>query len=126
MPFLFADVALKWLDNALDCGIDENKYWSMTFAELKRAIDSKQRTQREEARQKAMFDYVLSDLIGRSVARIHSSSNKMPKLADVYPSLFVAEEIEEAEQKKRDELSAERFKAFANSINKRMRGDSKK
>lgn len=90
----------------------------MTIAELTRAIESKQRIETKRAKEKASFDYILADLIGRSVARIHSSSNKLPTIAEAYPSLFVAEE--------KDKLSAIRFKKFASSFNKRLKGGAKK
>lgn len=89
----------------------------MTLAEAIRATESKQRQQKAAAQEKAAFDYILADLIGRSVARIHSSSNRMPQLAETYPSLFDSEEIEAEKQAKQMELSAIRFKAFAQSFN---------
>lgn len=98
----------------------------MTLLEVSREIESKQRVEKRKAKEKASFDYILSDLIGRSVARIHSSSNKLPTIAEAYPSLFVAEEIEEQQQIKKDELSAIRFKKFASSFNKRLKGGAKK
>lgn len=96
----------------------------MTFAEVNREIDSKKRQQIAEAKEKASFDYILADLIGRSVARIHSSSNKLPSIAETYPSLFAEEEVEEKEQIRKDEVSTLRFKLFAQSFNKRYKGDS--
>ena len=92
----------------------------MTLAELERAIASKRRLQKVQAQEKATFDYLLADLIGRSVARIQSSANKMPEIAEVYPSLFDSEEIKQQKQEKQAELSALRFKLFAESYNKRF------
>jgi uncharacterized protein Veg len=115
----------KWLDTALDCGIVEERFWNMTLAEINREIESKKRQLKEKAKEKASFDYILADLIGRSIARIHSSSNKLPSIAETYPSLFVAEEVEEQIQKKKDELSVLRFKQFAQSFNKRFKGENK-
>ena len=92
----------------------------MSIAELVRAIKSKKRVQIEELKRKASFDYILADLMGRSIARIYSQTAQLPKISDVYPSLFVAEEIEEQMQEKRDELSAIRFKQFVNSHNKKF------
>lgn len=94
----------------------------MTLAELVRLIESKKRVQERELKEKATFDYMLADLIGRSVARIHSSSNKMPSIAEVYPSLFSQEEVEENVQAKKDELSALRFKQFTQSFNAKFKG----
>lgn len=110
----------KWLDSALDYGISEHEFWDMTLAELIRAIDSKKRIQKERAREKASFDYVLADLIGRSISRIYSSSNAMPQIAEAYPSLFDSEELQEKRQEKKNELSVLRFKQFAQSYNKRF------
>lgn len=122
---MFGSLVYKWLDVALDYGIEERRFWFMTIAELTREIESKKRQQAEQAKDRASFDYILADLIGRSIARIHSSSNKLPTLAEAYPSLFVADEVEEQIQKKKDELSAIRFKQFAASFNKRLEGGAK-
>lgn len=97
----------------------------MTLAELNRYVESKKRIQKIQAQEKASFDYILADLIGRSVARIHSSSTTMPRLSDTYPSLFDSEIVEEKLQEKKDELSALRFKQFANSFNKKFKEVSK-
>lgn len=98
----------------------------MTLAELERAIASKRRVQKLQAQEKASFDYILADLVGRSVARIQSSANKMPEIGEVYPSLFDTEEIKQKKQEKQAELSVLRFKLFAESYNKKFhKGDSK-
>ena len=103
-------------------GISEADFWSMTFAELHRALSSRQRVMRIEQQERATFDYILADLIGRSVGRIYSSSAKIPELATAYPALFDNVEIEEKKQQKQDELSALRFKQFADSYNKKFGG----
>ena len=102
-------------------GILEHNFWNMTIAELERLINSKKRMQKAQAQERANFDYVLADLIGRSVARIYNSSNKLPEISEAYPSLFDSKEIEEYKQNKKDELSALRFKQFANSYNKKFK-----
>lgn len=89
----------------------------MTPAEVFRAIESKKRVMKVEAQERATYDYILADLVGRSVARIHSSSAKYPELSTVYPSLFDTQEVEEKKQAKKSELSAIRFKQFAQSHN---------
>lgn len=93
----------------------------MTLSELIRLIDSKKRVQKMEAQQSAINDYVLADLIGRSVARIYSSSAQMPPIAEAYPSLFEAAVIEEKIQEKKDEASAIRFRQFVQSHNKKFK-----
>lgn len=93
----------------------------MTLAEVIRAIQSKKRIQKEQAQERATFDYILADLIGKSVARIYSSSGNMPSIADTYPTLFDSDIIKEKQQEKKDELSALRFKQFADSFNKKFK-----
>ena len=101
----------QWLENSLDYGVSESDFWNMTLAELNRCLLSKRRAIENEERKRATYDYILADLIGRSVARVYSSSAKMPELAQAYPGLF---------KEQRDELSALRFKQFAESFNKRF------
>ena len=118
---LFTDKIYEWLDIALDWGISESEFWDMTLAELNRLLASKKRCLISQQREKATFDYVLADLIGRSIGRLYNSSNKMPEINAVYPSLFDSEEIKDKQQEKKDELSVARFKAFANSFNRRFK-----
>lgn len=91
----------------------------MTIAELERSIDSKKRRIKEEDQRRATFDYILADLIGRSVARVYNSSNEMPAISAVYPTLFDGAEEQERIVEKQDTLSAARFRQFAESFNKR-------
>ena len=90
----------------------------MSIAEIERAIKAKKKAEQR----KASFDYVLADLIGRSVARAYNSENTMPTLAEAYPTLFDRQEEERALQQTQDELSALRFKQFANSLNRKKGG----
>ena len=101
-------------------GISEHDFWNMTLAEFDRAIESKRRVEKMRAQQQASLDYILADLIGRSIGRIYSSNTKLPELAEAYPSLFDTKEIEEHKQQKRNELSALRFKQFANFHNNKI------
>lgn len=119
--FSFGEMIYKWLDNALDFGITEFDFWNMTLAEVERAIESKKRVILANQKSQAMFDYTLALLIGRSVSRIFNSKNEMPTIAVAYPSLFESEENEEEKIKKMDELSAIRFRLFAQSINKKFK-----
>ncbi len=93
----------------------------MTIAELIRVVESKKRVLRLEAKQKAIFDYTLANLIGHSIARLHSSSKTLPSIAEAYPALFTVEEVEEEAQERKDQLSALRLKQFAQSFNKRFK-----
>lgn len=114
------------MDNALDAGLTEHEFWNMTLAELERALASKRRMLKAQAQEKASFDYLLADLIGKSVARIYSSANTVPEISDVYPSLFDSKEIQEKRQEQKAELSALRFKLFAKSYNDRFKEAAKK
>ena len=93
----------------------------MTLSELIRLIDSKKRIQKREAQEKASSDYILADMVGRSIARIYSSANTFPRISEFYPNLFDTEEMEEKVQEKKDELSVLRFKQFAKSYNKKFK-----
>lgn len=89
----------------------------MTIAELERVTASKVRVRQREAQEKATYDYILADVIGKSIARIYSSSNHMPDISEVYPTLFDSQEIEQKKQEQKAKLSALRFKQFAQSFN---------
>lgn len=115
----------QWLATALDSGIKELDFWNMTFAEVERAIESQNRLLKIQAQERASFDYLLADLIGRSVSRITSSSNTMPDISEVYPTLFDSKEIEQKKSEKKAELSALRFKQFAQSYNSKFKGGGK-
>ena len=91
----------------------------MTLAEVIRAIESKKRQQKQQAQERASYDYILADLIGRSVSRIYSNSTRLPQIYEVYPTLFDGVEMEEQKQQKQMEISAIRFKLFAQSYNKK-------
>ena len=93
----------------------------MTIAELNRYVESRKRVIKAEDQKKAYFDYTLAELIGRSIARIHSSANQMPQISEVYPSLYESAVVEEKLQDKKDELSALRFKQFMDAHNKKFK-----
>ena len=105
----------------LDFGITEPEFWSMTIAELERALESRRRVKKLEAQERASFDYALADLIGRSVGRLYASSNTLPDISAVYPTLFDSEEIQKRKQAQQAEISALRFKQFAQTFNKRFK-----
>lgn len=116
----------RWLDSALDYGITEQQFWEMTIGELTRAFKSLQRVEKQRAREKAIFDYNLADMVGRSMARLYSSTATMPDISEIYPSLFDSVEIQQQRQAKQAELSALRFKQFAQSFNKRFHKEAAK
>lgn len=93
----------------------------MTLGEVKRAIESKLRVDKIRAKEKATFDYILAELIGASVGRFMGSTGDYPTLEQAYSSLFTdeAKTKENERQAKKDELSALRFKQFAQSYNEK-------
>lgn len=92
----------------------------MTLAEFDRFVESRKRVQEREAKERATYDYILGDLIGRSLARVYHSDNKYPEIYDAYPTIFDKEDIEEKREERTQELSAQRFMAFAESFNKKF------
>lgn len=94
----------------------------MTLAELNRALRAKKKMIEYNEQRQATFDYILADLIGRSISRVYSSSAKMPEIAQVYPTLFDSEEIMAQKQEQKAKLSAIRFKHFTESFNNKLRG----
>lgn len=122
---MLTDNIFNWLETALDYGISEYDFWNMTIAELERSIASKKRVRKLEAQEKASYDYLLAELIGRSIARIYSSSARFPAISEVYPTLFDNLEMEEKKKEKQMEASAIRFKQFAQSYNQRFKGVAK-
>ncbi|MGM9543614.1 MAG: hypothetical protein ACI3T9_01390 [Romboutsia timonensis] len=122
---LISDYIYNWLESALDYGISEYDFWNMTLAELIRAIESKKRSLKVQAKQKAQSDYILADMIGRSIARIYNSNNTIPDISYFYPNLFDSEEIKEKQQEQKDELSVIRFKQFADSFNRKYKEANK-
>lgn len=107
------------LENALDLGISEFDFWNMTIGELNRITNSKLRVKKVRDQEVAIHNYILGDLIGRSMARLHSSSVTYPQIYDVYPSLFDKDEFEQKRQERITEESIQRLKQFAESFKKR-------
>lgn len=91
-----------------------------TLSELRRMFKSNERRAKDRQKERAVFDYALADLIGRSMARIYNASNKMPDISEQYPQLFDSLVVQEKKQESEDKLSALRFKLFAESFNKRF------
>lgn len=72
-----------------------------------------------EQQNQAYFDYTLADLIGRSVARVYSSTAKIPPIYEAYPNLYDKETFQKQEEAQKAKLFEIRFKLFAESFNKR-------
>ena len=74
-----------------------------------------------QAREKASYDYTLAQLIGRACGMAFGTiKSEFPEIASAYPTLFDSEEIKQKKQEQKAELSALRFKQFAESFNQRF------
>ena len=95
----------------------------MTPGEVTRAIESRNRIIKIEAQEKATYDYIQAQLIIKGVSICLGDKTAFPSLHDAYPGIF-AEVIEEQKQKAEEQklqLSALRFKQFAQSYNDRFK-----
>lgn len=107
------------LDRALDYGITEERFWDMTFAEIRREVDSKVRIKKLETQEKATYDYILAQLITKGVSKVLGDKSNYPSIEEAYPGVFddVIAEKEAKVQERKMNLSALRFKQFAQSYN---------
>lgn len=107
------------LISSLDSGITEFDFWEMTPAEIVRAIESKNRIKKLEAQEKASYDYIQANLIIKGISIVLGDKSSLPKIEEVYPSLFddIAKEQEKKIQEQKANLSALRFRQFAQSYN---------
>lgn len=107
------------LTNALDSNIKELDFWDMTPGEVIRAIESNNRIKKVEAQERASYDYIQAQLIVKGVSIVLGDKKQFPTLQEVYPGLF--DDLQKAEedkiQQQKIELSALRFKQFAQSYN---------
>lgn len=98
-------------------------FWEMTPAEIARAIESKNRLVKIEAQEKASFDYVQAQLIVKGIGICLGDKTAFPSIYEAYSSIFdnVIKEKEEEIQEQKIELSALRFKQFAQSYNENFK-----
>lgn len=112
---------MQLLQPAINFGLEEEKFWEMTIAEIKRFIEGA--TWRMKS--KAQFDYMLANLIGVSVSRVISKEAEFPSIEKVYPVLFEKELAEQEKQQKEEEIaitnSTNRFLEFALKHNARIK-----
>ena len=95
----------------------------MTLGEIRRAIKSKIRVHKLQAQEHASYDYVLAQLITKGVGKVLGDKGDYPTLEEVYPEIFkdiVEDRKAKAEARKMD-LSALRFKQFANFHNNKYK-----
>lgn len=94
----------------------------MTFAEVRRQVESVKRVQKIQNQERAVFDYILANMIGISNNRNHSESFTMPTIEEFYPVIFeaLAERKEEEKQEKIEDVSTARFLQFAQAHNAKL------
>lgn len=95
----------------------------MTPGEVGRAVESKNRIARREAQERAGYDYVLAQLIVKGMSITLGSHSTYPTIQEAYPGVFddIIAEQEEKIQKQKAELSALRFRQFAQSYNEKFK-----
>lgn len=106
------------LQPAINMGLSESDFWEMTKAEIERYLEGAV----WRMKQKAQFDYVLSDLIGISVSRL-MGGNSFPTIEEAYPLLFAEKQKEEETEEINMQSSINNFLAFAQRHNAKMKGD---
>lgn len=95
----------------------------MTIGEVIRQIESFNRKQIAQSKEKASYDYLLATLIIKGVGICLGSKEKFPSLYDAYGDLF-NDDLEKQKamaEAKQAELSALRFKQFAQSYNTKFK-----
>lgn len=106
----------------MDHGISEFDFWNMTLREIENYVKSKQRVRRLENQEKATYDYIQATLIIKGVGLVLGSKEEFPSVEQAYPGVFedLVEKKQEELQIKKDELSALRFRQFAQSYNNKF------
>lgn len=110
-------MAWQLLQPSINLGLEEEKFWDMTLAEINRFIEGA----KWRLKTKAQYDYALASMIGVYSARIVSNDIKIPSISEVYPNLFDEEVVEEKPQEDLDTKSINNFLAAAMRINAAQR-----
>lgn len=95
----------------------------MTPAEVRRFVESRNRVRKIETQEKASCDYILASLIVKGVSITLGDKSSFPTIQEAYPGVFddIAKAQEEKIQEQKMNLSALRFKQFAQSYNDRLK-----
>lgn len=100
----------------------------MTPGEVDRSIQSKIRVRKLETQERASYDYILANLIVRGVGLSLGAKGDFPSIEEAYPGIFddrIKARQEEIQAQKMN-LSALRFKQFAQSYNSKFKEVPKK
>lgn len=93
---------------ALDCGVDQECFWTLSLAEIHDRLESYERTEKRKMKQRLTEKHYLARDIAQHVSLILNGSEdvQIMELWDFFPELF-AEEGPLAEKKKQEmELAA--------------------
>ena len=95
----------------------------MTPGEVVRYIESRNRMIKLETQEKASFDYIQANLIVKGISIVLGSKDAYPLINEAYPGLFddIQKEQEAKIKQQKENLSALRFKQFAQSYNNRFK-----
>lgn len=94
----------------------------MTPGEVNRSIQSKQRVRKIEAQERAGYDYILANLIVKGISLTLGGKGDYPTIEEAYPGIFNEQKKVKNEQiqAQKMNLSALRFRQFAQSYNSRF------
>lgn len=90
-------------DRAIECEMEEDKYWSSTYGEVFRYIVAYNKKITQNVKMDLRSSHLTADLVGYSVARLLDKEAKLPDITELYPELF-EEEIKELEKIKEREM----------------------
>ena len=100
-------------DKALECGMDEDKFWNSTYGEVIRYIIAYNNKLKYDIKMSLRASHLTADLVGISVARLLNSEVKYPEITEMYPELF-EEESKQLEVIKEQERLIKLKENFAN------------
>lgn len=100
-------------DKAIECEMDEDKFWNSTYGEVIRYIIAYNNKLKSDIKMSLRAAHLTADLVGVSVARLLDSDIKFPGITEMYPELF-AEEAKELERLKEIERQNMLRENFAN------------
>lgn len=93
----------------------------MTIAEVVRHIEAQQKLKTIRNQERASYDYILASLIVKGFSITMGSKDTYPTINEAYGGMFddIEAEQEETRRQRAMEMSALRFRQFAQSYNNR-------